>query len=365
MSHKLKTRDIATKVVSKCGTFRFAVASTKHIATSTLQTHRLVPRTYGNVPFLQLACGNVTFAAMLASLLQSEERVESRLVTPAATAVAEVSALGECRSYVSNTMPEVLPNTLRVQRVLYEQSKPVVSATTAVWEGDLAEAVDPQGTLSLPQVESLMSNDMTIHAMNFWRKSEGAKAAVLAKCKVQVDEEDTTYNNWSVDESCGVIAQSIVDGGAHDRTLAALQLGLLQASASQEQLWNDVMRRNQHDTVVQDLLSLVSGDYEGAYAVATKLRQVTEEASKVRAALQPLREAMNLPTSQPLCELDVGSSERTPLDVFCRCSKADFLVALKAVPEETRQRAIAEPVVCTYCKKSFVITNDDLKTVTP
>lgn len=375
-THKLKTRDIATKVVSKCGTLRFAVASTRSIADATLRTHRLVPRTYGNVPFLQLACGNITFAAMLASLLQSEERVESRLVTPAATAVAESSALGECRSYVSNSMPEVLPNTLRVQRILYEQSKPVVSATTAVWEGDLSESVDPLQTLTPQQIDCLMTSDMTMHAMNFWRKSEGAQAAVLAKCKVRVNEEDETYSDWAVQESCGVLAQSIVDGGANDAALAALQLGLLHASTTRdgsrsstsssslpdEALWTSVMQRNQHDTIVQDLLSLASGDFEGSFAVATKLRQVTEEVSKVRDAIQPLRLAMKLP-ERPLCELDVQTADRTPLDVFCRCSKADFLAALKAVPEATRQQATAEPVVCTYCRKSFVITLDDLKTL--
>jgi hypothetical protein len=116
-------------------------------------------------------------------------------------------------------------------------------------------------------------------------------------------------------------------------------------------------RSEEHGCAVQDMLSLATGDYEGAMEVALALRQSTVDMTNCRGFICPLREAFGLSAKEFQVAIDARTATRTPIDFFCRCSKADFLRSSRQLSPSIIQQLRQQPqFVCSYCRKSFAVS---------
>lgn len=115
----------------------------------------------------------------------------------------------------------------------------------------------------------------------------------------------------------------------------------------------------------QDILSLVTGDYEGAYVVAQAARQYAHDPAEVAALVEPLRARLGVEDVR----LELEQTERparTPLDFMCRCSRTGVMQTLAQSvrlrqPTEQQRRSMEQENYfrCTFCAKVHRLTPEE------
>jgi redox-regulated HSP33 family molecular chaperone len=373
----LKSRDAATKVITKCGGYRLTTVTCSSILRETIKRHKLMELTANNTNFLERLGQCIAFTNCLAATLQKEERVELKYTSNECTTAVDSMALGECRARVYNSDEHATPHTLRVSRVLYNNAQPVVSVTKATLE-ECAERLElifhnkNQQTLTpalLEVAESYLEQDFAPHAFNFMAKSEGSLDTALFLSAIVDMETDTVT-------CCGGMLHAIALADASAST--ALGRSLLRSSLnpnSSDLLRKLVVESSRAGALTQTILSLMTGDEEGAAASCVHTRQHAlplagehssdEAALLLRKSLLLLHQEDNVGKSQRLV-LDSSTAEKTLLDFFCRCSKKDLLQHLKSLPRERLEdmRRNSGGVVestCAACKKVHKVGEEDWK----
>ncbi|CCW61646.1 unnamed protein product [Phytomonas sp. EM1] len=430
--HRIQRRDITLRIPSRDGLLRVAFCSSKMLLFETIWRHRILDAKPVNIPFLQLLGTHLSLTNLLASLQEGEERVICRFTGREATIVTEALALGECRCYLKNDSNNVLAGStcatfpLKVDRILYNQTKPFTSIVNADLErlsecestlqsknSGLAhmDALDEiiallkkgvlkpsscllpsspllglRGLKSLsPQVLEVFFNyNISLHGYNLFRQSDGCAAAIFAHTSLSAQrieelaralmcEESEIENHkakWLtalpsiIPLSFGVVVQPLAAGNVIEWQLWRLQSALMQAGTALattetriHRIPDDVLalrdlfeRCAATHTTCQYILSLISGDYEGAHAASARARQFTHPIEEVTAIVQPLRRALDI--NDISIELNASAAVRTGLDFFCRCSTANLLQTLVDVPEGALQELmLTNEFHCTYCGK--------------
>lgn len=396
---RMRTRDVALRVSSKCGTVRVVYASTVGLLRETARRHRLAARTHGHRPFLELVGTHLTFTNILAALQEGEERVASRFTADEATVATEALALGECRCHVRddrNATAEGPPFLLRVDRVLYGQGRPFSSVTAARLdllvsgdeEGRRADDAVSAGRLGVGDVprDKLMEyfrHNISLHGYNFFRQSEGSTSALwcctrlddlsieraLACCAgdaVAGGPGDSAEADTKLDAamghagvSYGVLVQPLLAGQAVERDVHRLQEALVRASVADPGVFGELSHRaTAGGLACQDNLSLLTGDYEGAHVIATAARQFAQDPSIAAPVVERVRRQLGVDEFR--LPLDCATLVRNGLDYFCRCSKESFLRSVVGLPEEELARLVHETSFrCTFCGKVHQLRRED------
>jgi len=339
--------DVSVKVASKTGHFRFCAVHCGRTVEELFRRHELIRKTQQHKDFLELTGQCVGFCCSLASFLQFEERVLLRFVAPEAVVHIESIALGEVRGYVRNKGECDSDGSLNISRILCNKAHPVTSVTHA-------DAADLSHRLGVQELGHLMAHDLSLHALNFMMKSEGAEHAALL-VETGIDMEDCTA------VAIAGIAQPIAPPVEAEGLLVPLRTALL----------NPEVRRTTRLAMLdatnrgfgaQYLLSLFSGDYVGAEATAVAARQLVDEIAACRECIEPMREMMGI-TSTTI-PLDPETTERTRLDFFCRCSAADVIARLTSWPKEDLLSSFGEDGTlesrCAMCAKTYTFTRSQL-----
>lgn len=263
------------------------------------------------------------------------------------------------------------------------------AAPPSLSEGDgataTAEAVPPPPfSLELQHVDrrrlvEYFSYNVTLHGYTYFRRSNGSVSALglysavdeellqaVPKKPNGVSKTQSGEGALGDDEhgeaerrrealqaafpaSYGVLVQPFAAGNAVDWSLWKLQRALTAAAAVEGTPLSALHERavTAH-TACQDTLSLVTGDYEGAFVAATVARQYTEDPGRVAAVVEPLRRQLGIDDVR--VPLDGAEATRTGLDFFCRCSTAGLLASLIGLPEERLRSLQRENTFrCTYC----------------
>ena len=310
---RMKRRDIAMKVVSRCGRYRISAVTTTSLLQTIIDRHELH---CSDAPFLNLLGTQLSFTNLLAAMGEGEERVECRFESQfGAACVSESLALGECRAYVATGQSElVLPNTLSVKRVLYNHRSPVTSVTSARFETELPEEVlrdslrfIGSGPGSWDNVNAQShSNDalwskyaapaekraklgfllnLTPHAVHFFRQSEGIPSAVLLTTSVEdvTPSDGGSSSGKKVIHSGGVLVQPLAHSTERDndvppaieklqRLFTGMTLCPVPPTVGSIAMAALDDRNFSEGILAMDLLALASGDYEGARDAAKAAR---------------------------------------------------------------------------------------------
>jgi molecular chaperone Hsp33 len=170
LKKKFKERDRAISVLSKNGSFRAVAVRNTLSAITAQKNHNL-----SYIPAFFLA-KTMTVATMISIFLKGEERV---IVDFSGNGVlekiyAEVMHVGECRGFVKvsaqkqkeiDSLSEVLgAGTLRVSRILYNQSKPLVG------------------------IVSIQNGDIASELAHYYSQSEQINSAIVLDAKIGDDE---------------------------------------------------------------------------------------------------------------------------------------------------------------------------------
>lgn len=245
----------------------------------------------------------------------------------------------------------------------------------------------PPYALQLPTAEierlvDFFTYNLTLHGYNFFRRSDGCVAALGLSTAIDAEllkaipvkpstaegaEEEAEGRRARLDAvraaaplSYGFLVQPLAAGPAVDWGLWKLQRAMAAAEAASfgpggsptRGVLAPLHRRalSEH-TACQDTLSLVTGDYEGAFEAAVVARQYTADPAAVAAIVEPLRTKLGI--ADVKIALDGKEANRTGLDFFCRCSTAGILESLVSLPEETLQPLMVEnDFRCTFCGKT-------------
>ncbi|KAK7201045.1 hypothetical protein NESM_000164500 [Novymonas esmeraldas] len=441
--HAFRTRDITLRVPSKDHLLRVSFCSTRHLLAETIRRHDLLHSTGAHLSFLQLLGTQLTFANLLASAQEGEERVEVRFTAEEATILTEALALGECRCYLRPEYNAQLveqglpPFPLRVNRVLYRQERPFSSLVHA----DLAEVLRPPPdtthsattrdgagesgevpfSLCTPGMaervpleawRSFFAYNTTIHAYNYLRRSDASVPAVWMHTSVNsralrdagllaangtdahtaqrrlqpkgcaggdtatvagAEEEEALRRALPL--SFGVVVTPLAAGAAVDRRVGHLNRALSEAAAllcaprvgggalAASPLLPLLEKCADTHTTCQHVLSLVSGDHDGAYQAAVAARQYSDDPATVAAVVQPIRRALGV--EDLVIPLEAEEQVRTGLDFFCRCSKQSILDSLVSAPSSAlvSLRDAGGEVHCSFCGRTHCLTDGDWHTL--
>ncbi|CAJ1990958.1 Hsp33 protein [Leishmania donovani] len=428
--HAFRTRDITLRVPSKDKLLRFSFCSARHLLAETIRRHDLLRSTRAHVGFLQLLGTQITFANLLASALEGEERVEARFTAEEATILTEALALGECRCYLRPEYNAQLAECglptfpLRVNRILYRQEKPFssvvhadlaellqppcgVASNSAAAATGANEASDAPFSLYLPGTErrvpleawkSFFSYNSSLHAYNYLRRSDGSVPAVWLQSRVDATRlMDHGFLNadgtaaaaaWQRGEACsdedeekkaqdirrallhaipfsfGVVVTPLAAGVAVDQRVNQLNrvvmesAALLSASPGGGATVTSALqplldRCAEKHTACQHILSLVSGDHDGAYQAAVAARQYNDDPAQVAAVVDPIRRALGV--QDFVVPLAAAEAARTGLDFFCRCSKQNVLESLVSAPPRALEslKGSGNTVHCSFCGRRY------------
>eukprot|EP00744_Colponema_vietnamica_P026286 GILI01038930.1.p1 GENE.GILI01038930.1~~GILI01038930.1.p1 ORF type:complete len:473 (-),score=91.09 GILI01038930.1:73-1458(-) len=417
-----KTRDVALKVVSKCGLYRICAVSTTNPLQQTIDRHNLHSL---ESPALDPLGTHISLTNLIASMLQGEERLECKFMANFdVSLVCESLALGECRAYLGNSRPGTMDNVLSVQRVLYNNTDPALSATVASFDDVLPEELykptfSIMGTggddakaerflkSAVEHARHRFNLNLTPHAFHYFRQSEGIPTAVLLTSSVEDDYSHLTTGaagegvpseaRKRVVHSTGVLVQPLaIDMEKENKTPLVIRklqnlfngIALCPAPPTVSAIAHTALglRNSEEGLLVQDILSLVTGDYSGARAVAAAARQMnTEDVETVRLQYQPIRDRYGLqelgteasPASvggiaesgstkqvavaeevlnQTAIALDPTSLTRTSLDFFCRCSIESISGSFVSLPEAERVDLVGKTAGCVYCGKEYALS---------
>lgn len=285
----------------------------------------------------ELYAKTLAAAALLASLLRDEERVIVQLLDERGPVVrriyAEAMACGEVRGFVAGPgvgesdraawgAALVGPSgTLTVSRILYGGAAPVQS-TVPVAGGD---------------VESDLRR--------YFEDSEQVPTALRLEVDV-ASAADGGAGGVRVAYAGGALAQAIAAGGGHD---VSGWIGPPPSSLG------DIAARLAGGDARYSLRAAHAAGVPLAAAVARLIPELAG-APVVSAADAGAGVGALVDSSPRLL--------RTPLDFFCRCSKARFVARLRAAPE-LLATGLDGPtaLTCAYCNAAYEVRAEDLAQV--
>ncbi|CAJ1031808.1 putative Hsp33 protein [Leishmania utingensis] len=250
------------------------------------------------------------------------------------------------------------------------------------------------GRAPLEAWKSFFSYNSSLHAYNYLRRSDGSVSAVWMQSRIDAAtllaqgflnaDNTAAVSEWHNDEVCsdrdeekkaqdvqralrhaiplsfGVMVTPLAAGGAVEHQVNQLNRVVMEAAAllcvpsdgetavaSPLQLLVD--RCAERHTTCQHILSLVSGDYEGAYQVAVAARQYSDDPAQVAAVVDPIRRALGV--QDFVTPLAATEAARTGIDFFCRCSKQHIIDSLASAPLSTLEslRESGHTVHCCFC----------------
>ncbi|CCW68054.1 unnamed protein product [Phytomonas sp. Hart1] len=449
---RLRRHDLTLRVPSRDGLLRISFCSSAVLLFETIWRHRVLAERPLNFPFLNLVGTHLNLTNLLASFQEGEERVRCHFAAREMTIVTEALALGECRCYFQHN-PEYAPAEssapfpLKVDRILYNQSKPFTSVVNAdlarlktceiishsldgsdsacinsldeiiplLKKSDLetSSSLFPSSPLfGLKGIQSVNSDtlkaffdyNISLHGYNLFRQSEGCSAVVFAHTslleqrieeltmalmsEISKDEALTLAQNVDLNEknkakwldtlpslvplSFGVVVQPLAASNRIEWQLWLLQSTLMQASLALmtsktgvDNLPHNILflkplfdRCAETHATCQYILSLITGDYNGAHAVSEKARQYTHPVEEVATIVEPIRRALEI--NGIFIELEASAAVRTRLDFFCRCSTANLLQGLENAPVDSlRELMSTNDFCCTYCGKALRPTPEE------
>lgn len=322
----LRSRDVFVKVLTKCKRYRVCAATTSQMLRDTIRRH---PRAAESA----VALGQVVSGtSLMANVLDGEERITCEFSLPNGRAlVCEANAVGECRAHVSPSAS--MPGIVRVSRVLYGQAEAVVSIT------------------SLPQHaanhESCETADFHRHLAYYFQQSETIPSAVFVTAECQ---------HGVVAHSGGALVQALPTGECdgtkeRDTVISMLQkyFGNYSGGSSSAHAMLAGLDEEERKVgapagslLLQRLLFMATSDSAGVAATLRKCRFWQTEGGRVACGL-------------PLLELDPDTLVCSPLDFFCRCSRASFADALASLGREECLRLSKEypnmPMTCRFCSQ--------------
>ncbi|ESL05517.1 hypothetical protein TRSC58_06832 [Trypanosoma rangeli SC58] len=227
-------------------------------------------------------------------------------------------------------------------------------------------------------------HNISLHGYNFFRQSEGSTSALwcsahldapsvqeaLAFCVECAITHGADSNFVEADAkleaalehsgiSHGLLLQPILSTEAVGRDVQRLQQTILGASIATPDVFRELNRRAvENGFACQDNIALFSGDYEGAYAVATAARQYTQDPALAAPVIEKLRRKLGVNDFRVW--LDHTAVVRNGVDYFCRCSKHDFLRSVMMLPREELLRLMHETSFrCTFCAKEHPLQPED------
>lgn len=365
---KLLTRDVAVKATTKCGQFRVVVATTRSVLHQTMTRHSLYPSgadvvkaaatdvpVYSDTPaetaLPQL--GNIiTTANLFAALLNSEERVRVEFHGTHATAVAESLALGETRAFLQpiKAIDGATTGVLKVQRALYGQTVPFISATVA------------EGT-------SASDLSLAVQVQHHCAQSDGVPAAVFLATSFDPVTGLPAFN-------AGVLVQPIAP--SENRTQEALEvIGTLQRSfrclmvddedemcaagfdpAAVRSLRGSLSRRLFLGFGIHDLMGLTTGDWLAARRICDGARQLGSSGSR------RLLEAQLSNTPGPADSAEGDDIKKPPRDSVDRSGKSEasntdeiqatirrVLAQLPELPTDTNKTPYGESTIISVAAR--------------
>ena len=375
-------RDRVVKAISIGGAYRVAVVSSvgvyRRIAPlvqEKLSAHADLPRDFA-------AC--ISAANLFASFLSHEERVTFRRYAPYGTPICESLALGECRAQVDPPSDDAsLLGSVRIDRVVYHETQPVVSVTKRAdgmgkgGDGD-DDAEEVKGDPVLSRSSTAVAFDRDVQ--HFMRQSDGIHAAVAFPVGLHTSPsyDDSGAAEWpssmnGIAYSLGVLVQPIaasaLEHGSESlvdeigASLRQLQTVLSTPGDAEEHVAfrRTFDRRARLGYGIFDLFRFASGDEVGSRDLGKKFRfPVPEVLSDGRLdCLPPLPGHIPF-TSQPhRFSLDASSAESTAIDFHCRCltgnrrALAAQLLLNAADTEGMRTQITAGTltITCRYCGK--------------
>lgn len=176
----------------------------------------------------------------------------------------------------------------------------------------------------------------------------------------------------AISHSFGAFVTPLAAGSAVDQRVGQLNRALTEAAVllhrpahlstaanSPSPLQPLLDRCKEKHTTCQHVLSLLSGDYDGAQAAAVAARQFSEDPGAVAAVVDPIRHQLGVHDfTIPLAAAEVV---RTGLDFFCRCSKQSALTSLAAAPASalTSLKANHGVLNCSFCGKHYQLGAED------
>jgi redox-regulated HSP33 family molecular chaperone len=182
----------------------------------------------------------------------------------------------------------------------------------------------------------------------------------------------------AISHSFGVIVTPLAAGDAVDRQVGQLNRVLAEAAAllyaspqqQQQQLTSHAEAAfsplrplleqcaTKH-TTCQYVLSLLSGDHDGAHASTVAARQYSEDPAQVAAVVNPIRRTLGV--HDLFIPLAATEAVRTGLDFFCRCSKKNVVTSLVAAPPSVLAslKENQGTVNCSFCGKHHTLHAED------
>ncbi|KAG5496620.1 hypothetical protein JIQ42_03451 [Leishmania sp. Namibia] len=287
----------------------------------------------------------------------------------------------------------------------------VASSTAAAAATRTSEANHVPFSLYLPDMarrvpleawKRFFSYNSSLHAYNYLRRSEGSVPAVWMQSRIDAatllnhgflnTDGSAAGGAWQHDEACsgaakekkaqevqrallhaiplsfGVVVTPLAAGDAVDRRVGQLNRVVMEAaaqlSASSEGgtptipvLQPLLDRCAQKYTTCQHILSLVSGDHDGAYQAAVAARQYNDDPARVAVVVDPIRRALGV--QDFVIPLAATEAERTGLDFFCRCSKQNLMGSLVSASPCTLEslKESGNTVHCSFCGRQHTIAD--------
>lgn len=252
---------------------------------------------------------------------------------------------------------------------------------------------------------AFFAHNSTLHAYNYLRRSDGCVPAVWMHSAldqavlqkegllgvdgtpmpashattaggVETAEAETAQLlqkalRRAISHSFGVVVTPLAAGDAVDRQVGHLNRVLTEAAALlhtpldsdtaavSSPLQPLLERCREKHTTCQHVLSLLTGDHDGAHASAVAARQYSEDPAAVAAVVDPIRRALGV--EDVVIPLAATEAVRTGLDFFCRCSKANIMTSLTAAPASALAslRESSSTVNCSFCGRHFHLTAAD------
>lgn len=409
VKHRMMTRDITLRVPSADGILRFTFVSATHALREAVRRHGLLT-TAAQPPRVVRALGEtLCLANTLAAGMEGEERAEAVFTTDELSVRAMALAVGECvactdgRTNAQAAAEGRFPFMLDVSQTRYGATQPFRSTTFASLDellpaadetpAEESEEVGPPfawreaaraSGVDEAQWRRFFSHNLTPHAYTFFRKSEGVSPALWLQADVQGDRcaqlqgpppagsaDAAGYASGveaalreDVRSAFGIVAVPLAGGAALDRRVWRVQNALAAAAAAESEgpLAPLVLRAATAFTACQDTLSLLSGDYEGAFAVAAGARQYREDPAAVAAVVEPIRKQLGIEGFR--AALDTAGAARTGLDFFCRCSKRGVMQSLAGAPAAVMAQVRESPdVTCTLCRTTHYLTPEEIDSI--
>ncbi|KPA83191.1 putative mitochondrial hypothetical protein [Leptomonas pyrrhocoris] len=209
------------------------------------------------------------------------------------------------------------------------------------------------------------------------KSPDSKEAEKVAEAQAQALQRTLRH---AIPHSFGVIVTPLAAGDAVERQVGQLNRVLMEAAvllhapptsgrnassdsggaaASASPLQSLLERCKEKHTTCQHILSLLTGDHEGAHASAVAARQYSEDPAQVAAVVDPIRRAMGV--ADFVLPLAATEAVRTGLDFFCRCSKQNIVSSLTAAPASalTSLKENDGVVNCSFCGKHYQLTVED------